>query len=77
MLQYNLGNSGYIEIPGGADARDFSICGFEPQTPNNVSLRAVNSIGNGDHYEHEEISTRGELTFYITILHIYEVWSLL
>lgn len=70
ILQYQLGNSSYIAVPGGADARNIAICGFEPYTPNNLSLRAVNNFGNGDDYEHAEINTLGEFNSFNTISYV-------
>lgn len=70
ISQYNIGNTSYIDVPGEADAREVAQCGFSPQTKRVLWLRAVNSVGIGDQYEHAEVSTLGEYTGFI--INIFE-----
>lgn len=48
ILQYFLGSSGWVDIPGGGDARDTAVCTFTPRTGKNLWLRAVNSADVGE-----------------------------
>lgn len=70
MLQYWLGSSKYQIVPGGAAARNITLCGEVPGTEKDLLLRAVSDAGGGAQHEEGYIAIQSESTCYGDIRYI-------
>lgn len=70
FLQYWIASSGWINVTGGADAREVASCGWQPNSRENLWVRAINTWGEGNLTVHDFVNTLSEFTHYFNILHI-------